>query len=111
VNVKESGSYSFSSKSSIIQYGHLYKDHFNPFNWLENILSEELHDCIPESDFGFTTDLQSNTTYILVLTKYDQDTISTFMIFASGSNNITFDPMSKYSYFLNDQHRSTNCKK
>ncbi len=95
VNVITSGSYTFSSDSSVDIYGYLYTDHFNPFNLSENLLSEDKFGC-GNTQFKLVYYLQSNATYVLVVTTYEPSVTSEFSIIALGMNNITFNRISKY---------------
>jgi len=109
VNVITSGSYSFSSNSSVDTYGYFYKDHFNPFNPSENLLSQDDDGC-DNNQFKLVAYLQSNATYVLVVTTYFSNRTGKFSIIALGINNITFNRISEYLYFVNNQHRSRKCR-
>jgi hypothetical protein len=95
VNVITSGSYSFSSNSNVDAYGCFYKDHFNPFNPSENLLSQDDEGC-DNNQFKLVAYLQSNATYVLVVTTYFSNRTGKFSIIALGMNNITFNRISEY---------------
>jgi hypothetical protein len=109
VNVITSGSYTFSSNSSFHTYGYLYTDHFHPFNPSENLLSRDGVGCY-NNQFKLVAPLQSNATYVLVVTTSDPSVTGEFSIIVLGMNNITFNRISKYLYFVNNQHRSGKCR-
>jgi hypothetical protein len=100
-----SGLYILSSDSGINTYGYLYKDHFNPMNLAENYFTENDDGCA-NNQFQFVVDLQSNATYVLVVTTYFPEMTDQFVIFVSGPSNVTFNRISEYLYFVNNQHRS-----
>jgi hypothetical protein len=105
VNVIASGLYILSSDSGINTYGYLYKDHFNPMNPAENYFTHNDEGCA-NNQFQFVVDLQSTATYVLIVTTYFPEMTDEFVIFVSGPSNVTFNRISEYLYFVNNQHRS-----
>ncbi|CAF1209524.1 unnamed protein product [Adineta steineri] len=95
VNIVETGYYALSSNSSMNTFGDIYKDDFNPMNPFENLLSQGYRACSSQ-DFKFIAYLYTGTTYILVVTTSSPNMTGNFSILASGPNNITLDPYSKY---------------
>jgi hypothetical protein len=111
VNVDGTGNYSLGSSGSVDTYGYIHKDNFNPFNPFDSLLSKSDEGCGPRN-FKLITYLQSNTTYILVVTTYYGRKTGAFSIFVSGANNISLKHVSKYLYYVeNDQHRFTEYRK
>ena len=114
VNVKQSGTYGFDDINRLTEmYGYIYKDIFDPFNPNTNLLSESNFRC-SKNPFRFTAYLEVNKTYILVLTTLNPYTQGNFTIAVTGSNNITFNHISKYFNLQKqnfDKPRSfkTNC--
>ncbi len=99
VNVVTSGVYILSSNSSINTYGYIYRDHFNPINSSDNLLSEDDQHC-ENNQFKLVIDIQSSTTYVLVVTTYSPKVTGPFSIFAYGPNNIILNRISECIYIL-----------
>jgi hypothetical protein len=70
----------------MVTYGYLYENSFDPNNPNINLLIRNLYGC--GDQFEFTAALESNTTYILVVTTYLSNITGAFSVFASGPNNI-----------------------
>ncbi|CAF4123497.1 unnamed protein product, partial [Adineta steineri] len=87
VNVRRSGLYTFFSKSNMFTYGYIYEDDFNLYNPFENQLVFSDGKCNPRQ-FGFTIDLDTSITYILVVTTSYPNITGAFLIFASGPSNV-----------------------
>ena len=102
INVIVSGFYTFAKPLYDGIYGDLYNDHFNPFNLSENLFSKHYnnHSCSYEAMKLFAY-LQSNSTYILVVTTSYPETKDKFWFFAFGPNNVTFNRIREYLYILN----------
>ncbi len=94
INVITSDFYSFSSNSDFDAFGYFYEDYFDPFDTRKNFILKDDDGCI-NSQFVFVPYLQSNSTYVLVVTTYRSDTIGTFSIIASGAHNVTFNRISE----------------
>ena len=94
VKIVTSGLYTFTSDSKIDLYGYFYKDYFNPLNPSENNLFQDDDGC-RHGQFKVIVNLQSSTSYVLVVTTFSQQTTSQFMISAFGPNIITFKNSSK----------------
>ncbi len=110
VNVVTGGSYSLSSSSSIVTYGYLYTDHFNPFNLSENLLSKDYGSC-NSRQFKLLTYLQADITYVLVVTTSFLRIEQKFLVLVTGPNKVTLNPISEYLNFINNQHRSKKYRK
>ncbi len=95
VNVNETGNHSFGSIGIIKTYGYIYKDSFNPFNPKKNLFAEGGDGC-GKYKFQFTTYLDSNTTYILVVTTLVANVQGNFSVFVTGPSNITLNHISEY---------------
>jgi hypothetical protein len=87
VNVNEIDYYTFFSESNIVTHGYLYKNNFDPNNPYINLLIHNVYGCVNDQ-FKLTAALESNSTYILVVTTYYSNTTGAFSVFASGPNNI-----------------------
>lgn len=94
----KSGSYTVSSDSvtDTDVYGYLYKNHFNPLDPTENFLFENDDGC-GQRQFKFDVELQSDVTYILVITTIQPETTGEFIIFGLGPSNLNFIPISEYN--------------
>jgi hypothetical protein len=105
VNIVEDGYYSLACNSIIDTYGYVYKDNFIPSNPLINTIAED-DDSGCNNQFKLITYLETNTTYILVVTAYRVNVTGPFSIIASGSNNVTLKHISEYIYYLlHNEHR------
>ncbi|CAF3931917.1 unnamed protein product [Adineta steineri] len=119
VNVNESSYYTFASNSSIDTTVAMYRDYFNPFNTLKNLILTNDNSC-HNDQFRLTVDLEINTEYILVVTTYRPNITGTFSIIVFGSNNVTLERLdtsstvqSVYSSVLtaDNQKYSRRCDK
>ena len=75
--------------------GYLHNDNFNPYNPSKNTLIVDPQHC-QARQYGIITYLQTNTTYILIITASDPNSLSSFSVFATASNKITFTRISKF---------------
>lgn len=98
INVNTSGLYSFLINSSVVRYGFIYKDQFNPFNTSDNLYSNFFYQCFHGDAFGLAANLQFNVTYFLILTKYNRYGIGTFSVIASGPEKVIFNRICKCLY-------------
>ena len=80
-------------------YGYLYKDNFDPNNPYINQLLYSDSGC-SNSQFRLTADLQSNTTYILVVTTYYPNVTGLFSVISSGPKNVNLKGISEYNSTL-----------
>ena len=99
VHVQETGNYSFGSFSDIATYGYIYKNSFNPFNPMENLLSDNGLEC-DDYRFQIKIQLQINTTYVLVVTTFDPHVKGNFTVHATGPSKITLNRTSEYFHFF-----------
>ena len=99
VNVEETGTYSFDSNSTVTTYGYIYKHSFDPFNSNENLLTQSNHSC-GRFHFQFTTHLQFNITYVLVVTTFEPNVQGAFSVFVVGSNDVSLNRTSEYLYII-----------
>ncbi len=104
VKVMEAAIYSLRSNSTIDTYGHIYNNSFDPCDSSLNLISED-DESGGHSQFQLTISLQTNTTYILVVTTYYPSVTGNFSILVSGPNNVDLNSISEYIYCsLNNQH-------
>jgi hypothetical protein len=99
MNVQQNGAYSFDSNNTIITYGYIYKNDFDPWYPFENLLVQSNYRC-GEYPFHLATYLQVNTTYVLVVTTFDRNVQGEFSVLVSGPNNISLNRISEYLYFI-----------
>ncbi len=99
LNMKENGVYSFKSNSTIIIYGYIYKSNFDPFNPIDNILTQSNYSC-GEYFFEFGAYLKINTTYILVITTLEPYVKGEFSVLVIGPNNVSLNRICEYSWFF-----------
>lgn len=105
VKVIVSGWYVFSSSTRIEARAYLYQNYFNPTNPGENYLSQEGLSC-SNGQFRLTFDLQSNTTYVLLVTTFSAEQTGDFEIYASGTSKVTFERISKSFIYIYYQKRN-----
>ncbi len=111
MKVAETGCYSIVSKSNVNTFGHLNKDYFNPLNPNFNLFIQD-SDNINNTQFEFITQLQVNTTYVLIVTTYFPNVTGNFSISVSGSHNVSLNRISEYLYcFVDTQRRSLKYEK
>ncbi len=99
VNVDETSTYSFDSNSTIITYGYLYEDNFDPFDPTKNLLTQSNYSC-GGFHFQFAAHLQFNTTYVLVVTTFEANVQGEFSVFVIGPNNVSLNHTSEYLYII-----------
>jgi hypothetical protein len=105
VEVVETSKYHFSISSTIRTYGSIYNSNFDPIDPTRNVLPQDYWSCI-DGQLKQEIVLSVNTTYILVVTTASPNVIGNFSILVSGPNNVSFNRISKYLYYLmNNQHR------
>jgi len=94
VRVPVTGNYTFKTSSTISDtYGYLYQGNFYPTLPQYNIVKQN-DDAFGNAQFGFTANLRSDITYILVFTTYGQLSTGNFTISASGPSNVYMNPIS-----------------
>ena len=90
INVTQSGYYTLSSITNLDSYGYLYKDYFTSFNPEETSVNYNTDGC-QDGNFKITEYLQSNTTYILIVTTHMMEKFAQgpFSVIIRGHHNIT----------------------
>ncbi|CAF1304835.1 unnamed protein product [Adineta steineri] len=91
MNVTVTGYYTFLINSEMnATYGYIYRNNFNVFNWLENVL---IHDGDYENrgQFQLKAFLQANMKYIFVMTTFSPSLRGNFSIQVSGPSYIGFN--------------------
>ncbi len=99
VNVVETGCYSLVSNSTIDIYGYIYTDNFDPFNMNMNLLSQS-DQSYRNNQFELISVLQTDITYILVMTTFDPNMIGLFSVLVTGPKNVRLNRISEYLYFF-----------
>ncbi|CAF4946208.1 unnamed protein product, partial [Rotaria socialis] len=100
VTPKRTGNYTFTSNSTIDNYGYLYTNPFNPLNTTSNLLTHADDNENETSDqFSLTCALQADTSYTLVFTTFDPDLTGPFSIFTLGPSRISLRRLSILSSF------------
>jgi len=102
ISVVVSGFYTFFRSIVYNVQGNVYKNYFNPFNITENLISENSHLC--QSGWKFFADLESNSTYMLIVTSFDSEMQGSFTFSAYGPSHMDFKRISEYLYFLNKKY-------
>ena len=94
INVEQSGSYTFDTNTSILLYGYLYRNDFDPSYPNRNLLAQSNFSC-GKFHFGLAEYLELNTRYILVITTFDPNVIGSFTLFVNGPHNVTLNRIDK----------------
>ena len=113
INVRQDGSYTFDTNSTIELYGYIYENEFDPSYPNENLLKQSDY-LLTQGNFVLTQTrfndgkfyfqvknyLKVETVYILVVTTLDPNAIGSFTILITGPNNITLNRISKCEFFF-----------
>ena len=99
INVNITNFYNFISESDFDTVGYIYENSFNPLNPYENLLAEN-DDARIRGQFEFSYKLQVSTTYILVVTTFEPNTVGDFSIFVKGPNRVHLSRTSKSRFDL-----------
>ena len=90
INVQLSGSYTFdNSNSSILLYGYLYENNFDPTYPMKNLIIESNYSC--NNPFKLGSYLETNRIYILVVTTFISNVKGSFTILVTGPHNLTLN--------------------
>jgi hypothetical protein len=73
-------------------YGYIYNSSFVPVAPVKNLMASD-DDSAGNLQFGFYVELDTSTTYFLVVTTYNQMVTGNFSIIATGLASITFSPI------------------
>lgn len=98
INVQQDGSYTFNSNASILLYGYIYINDFDPSYPDKNLLTQSGFDC-DKFYFQLGSYLKINTIYILVITTFNPQEIGSFTLNVTGPNNVTLNQISKSVFF------------
>ncbi len=90
--IDTSGTYSFSSSSSIDTYGYLYESSFDPSDPSHNLIASD-DDGGGDRQFQISRYLQSGRTYILVVTTHRKNTTGNFSVRVSGPALVNLVPI------------------
>jgi len=96
IEIKYKGSYTFdaNTNTSILFYGYLYKNSFDPSYPNQNLLAESNFSC-RESRFRLGDYLEANHIYILVVTTFDPNVRGSFTLLVTGPHNLTLNRINK----------------
>lgn len=97
MNVDQNGLYSFGNNDTKKTYGYIYINSFDPFNPDENLLSSSNVSC-GSYYFVLGSRLETNVTYILVMTTLDPYIQGTFQLFVTGPGNVNFNRTCKSTF-------------
>ena len=89
INVTVSGRYSISSQSEVNVHGFLYRDVFDVIDPSLNLTERDSVGC-GNGQFRLQTHLQTNITYILVVTPLDAERLVQFSLVPVGAGTLTF---------------------
>jgi len=93
INVEQNGSYIFDGNSTILLYGYLYENNFDPSYPQQNLITQSHFSC--GNHFQLGSYLQTNINYILVVTAFDPNVRGAFTLSINGSNNVTLNRIGK----------------
>ncbi|CAF1063681.1 unnamed protein product [Adineta steineri] len=85
IDVVTNGSYMITGNSSVFTYGYIYKNSFEPFNPLVNLIPHNFP-AIASKHYQFTVNLLVNVKYILVVAT-SLDSTGAFSVIVSGLTN------------------------
>ncbi|CAF5047242.1 unnamed protein product [Rotaria magnacalcarata] len=85
------GTYSFTSTSSIDTFGYLYTGEFNPSNQNLNMLAYN-DDYSGSNQFTLIADLEAGVSYTLVVTTFGSNVMGAFTIIVRGPTYVDFFP-------------------
>ncbi len=88
--ISQNGFYQFQSQSSINMFAYFYQNSFNSTNINSNLLTYD-DDSGGNYQFYFRIFLNSDTNYILVATTYNNNTLGSFYIYATGPQTVIFN--------------------
>jgi len=94
INIKYNGSYTFDTNTSLLLYGYLYKNNFDPSYPNENLLIQSNFSC-GEYRFHLGDYLEENHVYILVVTTFDPNVRGSFTLLVTGPYNLTLNRINK----------------
>ena len=96
IEIKYNGSYTFdaNTNTSILFYGYLYKNSFDPSYPSQNLLTESNFSC-GEFRFELGDYLEANHVYILVVTTFDPNVRGSFTLLVTGPHNLTLNRINK----------------
>ncbi|CAF4565772.1 unnamed protein product, partial [Rotaria socialis] len=92
IQVKTSGTYTFTSDSYLDTIGYLYENSFDLTNLEENLMVQDDNSGGSNLQFRFETTLEAERTYILVVTTNVYGRTGRFSVSAHGPDSITFLP-------------------
>ena len=93
------GSYELFSVSHLDTSGYIYEHDFDPYETSTNLLTEDSDRCTNNQLHTIIT-LQSNMTYVVIITTRDSKPDGRFSIVAIGPSDITFEHHSKYTKYI-----------
>jgi hypothetical protein len=91
--VSTNGTYNLMSFSDMNTYSYLYSRYFYPDNPSLNLLAQD-DDSGDNNQFKLTIFLQVDMEYILVVSTFSERTTGSFLITASGPDDVNFVPTS-----------------
>ena len=109
INVKTSGFYTLTSKSTTGLNSNLYEQYFHPFNPSHNLLSVNTDICA-NNQFSLSSTFLVNHTYVLLLTSYYVDQEEKIYIISTGPDAIIYNSISKFRYVRKITYKTHNGK-
>jgi len=94
INVKYNGSYTFDANTSILLYGYLYENNFDPSYPNQNLLIQSNFTC-GEYRFELGDYLEVNHVYIPLVTTFDPNMRGSFTLLVTGPHNLTLNRINK----------------
>jgi len=94
INVKYNGSYTFDTNTSLLLFGYLYENNFDPSFPNQNLLIESNFSC-GQYHFQLGDYLKINHVYILVITTFYPNVRGSFTLLITGPHNLTLSRINK----------------
>jgi len=94
INVKHNGSYTFDTNTSLLLFGYLYENNFDPSFPNQNLLIESSFSC-GQYHFELGDYLEVNHVYILVITTFYPNMRGSFTLLVTGPHNLTLNRINK----------------
>lgn len=95
ISVKTTGIYTIVSSKVLVTRAAIYIDNFDPFRPLENRLMTVYQNC-EDNRFRLIITLESDRTYILIVSTFFLTSLSALTVSVSGPNNIALNSIREY---------------
>ena len=94
VTIPISGTYTFTSTSTMDTYGYIYTNALDPSNPFENLITSD-DSSGGHSQFLLTVYLSSSSSYVLIVTTFIANSVGSFSVTAAGPTEIDLTPFTQ----------------